>query len=68
VLTSLVSAYYYLRVVVMMYMRSGEPETRSEVWLNLAVALTAVGTFLLGVLPGPLLTMAARAGLMPLLP
>jgi len=68
VLTSLVSAYYYLRVVVMMYMRSGDPETRSEGWLNLAVALTAIGTFLLGVLPGPLLSMAARAGLMPLLP
>jgi len=68
VLTSLVSAYYYLRVVVMMYMRSGDPETRSEGWLNLAVALTAIGTFVLGVLPGPLLSMAAKAGLMPLLP
>jgi NADH-quinone oxidoreductase subunit N len=66
VLTSLVSAYYYLRVVVMMYMRSGEPETRSEGWLNLTVALTAVGTLVLGILPGPLLTLAARAGLLPL--
>ncbi len=34
VLTSLVSAYYYLRVVVMMYMRPGEPEIRHEPWLN----------------------------------
>ena len=30
VLTSLVSAYYYLRVVVIMYMRDGEPETEHE--------------------------------------
>jgi NADH-quinone oxidoreductase subunit N len=64
VLTSLISAYYYLRVVVMMYMRSGEPETRSEGWLNLAVGVTAVSTFVLGVLPGPLLSLAARAGLL----
>jgi NADH-quinone oxidoreductase subunit N len=30
VVTSLISAYYYLRVVVMMYMREGEPERTSE--------------------------------------
>ena len=62
VVTSLVSAYYYLRVVVMMYMRSGEPETRSEGWLNRTVGLTALATFLLGVLPGPILILAENAG------
>ncbi len=62
VVTSLVSAYYYLRVVVMMYMRSGEPETRSEGWLNRTVGLTALATILLGVLPGPLLILAGNAG------
>ena len=62
VVTSLVSAYYYLRVVMMMYMRSGEPETRSEGWLNRTVGLTALATFLLGVLPGPILILADNAG------
>jgi NADH-quinone oxidoreductase subunit N len=62
VVTSLVSAYYYLRVVVMMYMRTGEPESRSEGWLNRTVGLTAVATFLLGVLPGPILILAQSAG------
>lgn len=62
VVTSLVSAYYYLRVVVMMYMRSGEPETRSEGWLNRTVGLTALATILLGVLPGPILILAGNAG------
>ncbi len=62
VLTSLVSAYYYLRVVVMMFMRPGAPESRSEAWLNATVALTALGTVVLGILPGPLLALAARAG------
>jgi NADH-quinone oxidoreductase subunit N len=62
VVTSLVSAYYYLRVVVMMYMRAGEPETRSEGWLNRTVGLTALATFILGVLPGPILILAQSAG------
>jgi NADH-quinone oxidoreductase subunit N len=68
VLTSLISAYYYLRVIVMMYMRTGEPETRSEGWLNVTVWLAAVGTFIFGILPGPLLTLASRASLLTLLP
>jgi len=68
VLTSLVSAYYYLRVVVVMYMRSGEPETRSEIWLGATVGLMAAVTLVLGLLPGPLLELAARAGLTSFLP
>jgi NADH-quinone oxidoreductase subunit N len=63
VITSLISAYYYLRVVVVMYMKEGEPEVRSETWLEATVWVTAIGTFLLGVLPGPLLDLAAKAGL-----
>ncbi len=62
VVTSLISAYYYLRVVVMMYMRTGEPEVRSEGWLNRTVGLTALATFLLGILPGPILFLAANSG------
>ncbi len=67
VITSLVSAYYYLRVVIMMYMRPGEPATRSEGWLNATVGLTAVATFVLGVLPGPLLSLAERSGILHLM-
>jgi NADH-quinone oxidoreductase subunit N len=67
VLTSLVSAYYYLRVVVTMYMREGEPETRSEVMLNATVWLTAIGTFVFGILPGPLLALIDRSGLIELI-
>lgn len=67
VVTSLISAYYYLRVVVVMYMREGEPEVRSEGWLNGVVGLTALATFLLGLLPAPLFDLAARSGLLDLL-
>ena len=61
VLTSLVSAYYYLRVVVIMYMREGEPETHSELLLNLTAGATAVATVILTFFSGPLFTWASQA-------
>lgn len=64
VVTSLVSAYYYLRVVVVMYMRAGEPETRRERWLDASVAAAAIATFVLGVLPGPAIAFAQQAALL----
>ncbi|MGH2620774.1 MAG: NADH-quinone oxidoreductase subunit N [Anaerolineales bacterium] len=67
VLTSLISAYYYLRVVVVMYMRSGEPETRSEGWLNATIGVTALATFVFGILPGPILALAEHSEILGLL-
>jgi NADH-quinone oxidoreductase subunit N len=61
VLASLVSAYYYLRVVIFMYFRDGDPEVRSEPVLNLVTALTVVGTLVLFFFSGPLLRWAAQA-------
>jgi NADH-quinone oxidoreductase subunit N len=68
VLTSLVSAYYYLRVVVNMYMRTGLGPVRSERWLNVTVAAMAVVVLLLGILPAPVLNLAYRAGMASLVP
>jgi NADH-quinone oxidoreductase subunit N len=64
VLTSLVSAYYYLRVVVYMYMREGEPQVYSERWVALTAGLTAVATILLGIFSAPLFNWASNAALM----
>ncbi|MBI3362631.1 MAG: NADH-quinone oxidoreductase subunit N, partial [Chloroflexi bacterium] len=64
VLTSLVSAYYYLRVVFIMYMHEGEGVALDRWSLNLAIGLTALATFLLGILPGPLMALATRSVLM----
>jgi NADH-quinone oxidoreductase subunit N len=61
VLTSLISAFYYLRVIVMMYMHSGDPKTHSEGWLNFSVAIAALATVILGIIPGPLLALAEGA-------
>jgi NADH-quinone oxidoreductase subunit N len=61
VLTSLISAYYYLRVVVTMYMRDGDPETAREPWLDFTWALSAVATVVLSFLPAALFTWASGA-------
>jgi NADH-quinone oxidoreductase subunit N len=61
VLTSLISAYYYLRVVVIMYMRDGEPQVRYEPWLYVTAAATAIGIVLLSLFSGPLFTWATQA-------
>lgn len=61
VLTSLISAYYYLRVVVTMYMREGEPESTREPWLDLTWGLTALATVLLSFLPMALFAWASEA-------
>jgi NADH-quinone oxidoreductase subunit N len=61
VLTTLVSAYYYLRVVVKMYMYTGEPEVTRERWLDIAIGATAVATVLVSFFPGPLFDLASRA-------
>jgi len=61
VLTSLISAYYYLRVVVTMYMQDGEPETEHEFWLGLTTAGTAVVTVVLSLMPAGLFSWASQA-------
>ena len=61
VLTSLVSAYYYLRLVVIMYMREGEPRVHSEPWLNLTAGATAAATVALSIFAGPMFTWASEA-------
>jgi NADH-quinone oxidoreductase subunit N len=60
-ITSLISAYYYLKVVVIMYMKPGEPEVVSDLWVRLTALLAAAATVVLAFVPGPLLQMAAAA-------
>lgn len=61
VLTSLVSAYYYLRVVVIMYMQEGEPAVRRESWLYATAFVSAIGVVVLSIFSAPLISLAARA-------
>jgi len=65
VMASLVSVYYYLRVVVAMYMRpqaAGEPALAvTSPALGLALAISVAGILFLGVYPAPLYRIAQAA-------
>ncbi len=65
VLNGAVSVYYYLRLVVMMYMREGKTQasTSSVPWpLGAALAVSILGIFYLGLYPGPFVKLATLAG------
>jgi NADH-quinone oxidoreductase subunit N len=61
VLTSLISAYYYLRVVVKMYMQEGDPQVTRERWLDFTIGAMAVVTVVVSLFPAPLFDWASRA-------
>jgi NADH-quinone oxidoreductase subunit N len=58
VITSLVSAYYYLRVIVTMWMQDGETPVRLTPLLQGVVWASAIASFLFGILPASLLDLA----------
>jgi NADH-quinone oxidoreductase subunit N len=61
VATSLISAYYYLRLVVVMFMQEGEPEVYKERWISLTAGVTAIATVVLFIFSEPLFAWAADA-------
>ena len=63
VLNSAVASYYYLRLIVVMYMREAReevPVSPIPLGLGTALAISLAATIYLGVLPGRLLDYAAR--------
>jgi NADH-quinone oxidoreductase subunit N len=66
-LNSAVAAYYYLRLIVVMYFNEPGEVTNSleplTLGLRLALVLPAIGTFFLGILPGTILNFAQRSTL-----
>jgi NADH-quinone oxidoreductase subunit N len=64
VINSAVAAYYYLRVIVVMYMRDAKEEiplAPVPASMGLAIVLSAVATLYLGVLPQQVLEYASRS-------
>jgi NADH-quinone oxidoreductase subunit N len=64
VLTSVVSVFFYLRVVVMMYMAEGDPTATPAavpVVGMIALAASVAVIFSLGILPTPVLNLAAQS-------
>jgi NADH-quinone oxidoreductase subunit N len=61
VLASLISAYYYLRLVVVMFMQEGEPKVHQDRWLNITAGATALATVALFIFSEPLFGWASQA-------
>jgi NADH-quinone oxidoreductase subunit N len=61
--TSVISAYFYLRVVYLAFMYDGEGELTLWPEIKLVVALAVVIVLLLGVLPGPWFELARDAAI-----
>lgn len=61
VVTSVVSGYFYLRIVYLMYMYDGEPVAETRPALNLVVAIGVLGTLVLGFFPGSWFELAQQA-------
>jgi NADH-quinone oxidoreductase subunit N len=60
-LTSVISAFYYARIILMMYFREGTGEAELRPALGAATALSALGTLLLFVLPTQAFALAVKA-------
>jgi NADH-quinone oxidoreductase subunit N len=66
VLNSAIAAYYYLRVIVVMYMREPDGASASAVYApsfagGLALAISLAGIVLLGLMPAPFVDLAQSA-------
>ena len=61
VLTSLVSAFYYLRVIVTMYFKDGEPVVVKDNVLNWTLGACVLATVILSLVPAPLFAWASNA-------
>lgn len=60
-LSSVASAYYYLRVVVYMFMKPGEPKLQINPWVSLIIGVAALAVLLLSLMPWTILDLASRA-------
>ncbi len=61
VITSLISAFYYLRVIVIMYMQEGNPVAARDAWLYITAYSTGIGIVLFSIFSAPLLNWAYQA-------
>src|SRR6266571_3759724 len=69
-INSVIGAYYYLRVIVVMYMREPSAETaalaavRFPVSVSVVLLITFVGTILFGIYPNPVINFILRPNLL----
>jgi NADH-quinone oxidoreductase subunit N len=66
ILCSIVAVFFYVRVIVLMFFVDGEGEvasvTKPSVLTSATILVGVAATLVLGIVPGPVLTLAAHAG------
>ncbi len=66
IIFSIVSVFFYVRVIVLMFFMDGDAEAadvaRPSLLTGSTIAVGAAATLILGIVPGPVLTLAAHAG------
>ncbi len=60
-IASIVSAFYYLRIVVTMFMKPGDPELYPGIWVKAITFLMAILVLALSFVPGYFFELAAKA-------
>jgi NADH-quinone oxidoreductase subunit N len=69
-INSVIGAYYYFRVIVVMYMREPSAQTAPAdpvgfpLTVNVVLAITAVGTILFGLMPNPVINLILQPTLL----
>jgi NADH-quinone oxidoreductase subunit N len=69
VISSAIAAFFYVRIIVLMYFSAPAPDSEGTLvaapsaFTTIAIGIGALMTILLGVLPGPLLDLASRSAL-----
>jgi NADH-quinone oxidoreductase subunit N len=64
---SIIGAYYYLRLIVVMYMREPRPDAASAPFsfaVSLVLTITALGTVYFGLFPNSIISFASQPGLL----
>jgi NADH-quinone oxidoreductase subunit N len=61
VLASVISVFYYLRVIFKMFMAEGEPKIRRDIWLTVITLVSAAAVLILALEPSWLMSVVNRA-------
>ncbi len=61
ILASVISVFYYLRVIFKMFMTEGEPKIRRDVWLTVVTLVSAAAVFILALEPAWLMALVSKA-------
>ncbi len=61
ILASVISVFYYLRVIFKMFMAEGEPKIRRDVWLTVVTLVSAAAVFILALEPAWLMAVVNKA-------